>query len=415
MAASKLSFLPSFVCSRHLLLGIIVFQWILVTFLISQLTHYQQTQQDPVQGPSIVVAAKEGASSPDSSLIGRLESKNFAIDSLPGVGAIVLFRSPQWFHLRTTQILHNAIVNLPPGWGLQLFINPSWFYGDARVLHWHPGLRRLLTVSNGESQAIKDKNRSSTTTQYRGTFRGRPIFVTWLPESLTKRPAKPKGVLHSRWFWQELQAERVLLFSGNGVFCGNHVLINNDSSSTKDTPPNTIWEAWGWTSQTPSRSDDYLDYMGTPWRQHGGMGGDGGSHSYRNRTSMLRLLNFAKDDQSWKGPAEHVWVLQTMKKYNNEHSDGIFRIASPEQTQTFGGVLNISSGNKALNHIPYVASGTFANLAWDERETLLKHCPEIKTIFPSLHEPSCFGAHPQPDICRKTICALQENVPSSGC
>ena len=88
---------------------------------------------------------------------------------------------------------------------------------------------------------------------------------------------------------------------------------------------------------------------------------------------------------------------------------------TPDQTLAFGGVQQISSDNKVLNRVPYVAAGTFANLAWDERETLLKHCPEIKTIFPSLHEPSCFGAHPKPDTCRQSICALQENLPSSGC
>ena len=137
---------------------------------------------------------------------------------------------------------------------------------------------------------------------------------------------------------------------------------------------------------------------------------------------MLRLLEYAgPDDKSWEGSAEHTWVLRTMQRYNEDHAKDTvayppFRIATPEQTEPFGGVLGmLTRDQKQLHHVPFVAAGTFANLAWEERETLLRHCPELKTIFPSLHEPTCFGAHPQPETCRKSICALQEKVPSSGC
>lgn len=134
---------------------------------------------------------------------------------------------------------------------------------------------------------------------------------------------------------------------------------------------------------------------------------------------MLRLLHYVGDrDTRWQSDAEHVWVLRHMQSYNQEQSGEpgfeMFRIASEAETQQFGGVLGISENN-ALSHVPYVASGTFANLAYDERETLLKHCTELKTIFPSLHEPACFGAHPKPETCRQSICALQESLPSSGC
>ena len=133
---------------------------------------------------------------------------------------------------------------------------------------------------------------------------------------------------------------------------------------------------------------------------------------------MLRLLEYAGDnDALWnKGTTEHAWTVETMQRYNQEHDNDHTRffLATPEQTQAFGGVLDLADKDGLL-HIPYVAAGTFANLAWDERESLLKHCPELKTIFPSLHEPTCFGAHPKPDTCRASICALQEHVPSSGC
>jgi hypothetical protein len=89
-------------------------------------------------------------------------------------------------------------------------------------------------------------------------------------------------------------------------------------------------------------------------------------------------------------------------------------LATPNDTLRFGGVVNLTDGS-SLKHLPLVVSGTMARLAYEERDSVLKHCPEIKIIFPSLHEPACFGAHPDPAKCRLSICALQENLPSHGC
>jgi hypothetical protein len=361
-------------------------------------------------------------------------------------------------------MIHNAHINLPPSWGIHIFINPTWFF-TANLSTWHPGLQRLLQTNKQNRGGEEDGNSSSSSSfpssSFRGIWHGRPIFVSWIPDSFTQqlRTAKPKQVLHATWFWKQIIVDRVLLFSGNGVFCGNHMVVSSsfstaettqtvvDSSfssqttTTTSTTPTTIWQLLGWSS--PDSYDNHhhnLDYLGTPWRQLQGIGGDGSTHSYRNRTSMIRLLDYAASNkqaqQDWNhgGMAEHVWVLRTMQRYNNQHHDDasvtpdnavqttLFRIASVEQTEMFGGVLHLTTNNATgsgssttLRHVPYVASGTFANLVWHERDTLLQHCPELKTIFPSLHEPTCFGAHPQPDTCRQSICALQEVIPSSGC
>ena len=116
---------------------------------------------------------------------------------------------------------------------------------------------------------------------------------------------------------------------------------------------------------------------------------------------------------------------------NNETTTNtmLFRLASVEQTIQFGGVLNLSTNSSTstrnittpdttatrLHHLPIVVSGTLPNLSYEERDTLLKHCPELKIIFPTLHEPSCFGAHPKPKQCKASICALQDIIPSHGC
>ena len=42
-------------------------------------------------------------------------------------------------------------------------------------------------------------------------------------------------------------------------------------------------------------------------------------------------------------------------------------------------------------------------------------CPELKQLYPSLHDPSCFGASPNGDVCRTTICALQIPKRKGGC
>jgi hypothetical protein len=88
--------------------------------------------------------------------------------------------------------------------------------------------------------------------------------------------------------------------------------------------------------------------------------------------------------------------------------DKVARIADVATTYAFGGVSD-------PEFCPFVVSGTQASLNWTSRDALLAVCPELKVIFPSLHEPSCFGAHPDGDKCKATICALQDKLPLSGC
>jgi hypothetical protein len=54
-----------------------------------------------------------------------------------------------------------------------------------------------------------------------------------------------------------------------------------------------------------------------------------------------------------------------------------------------------------------VASGTLPDISHEERDRFLSVCPELKILYPSLHDPSCFGASPNSTVCAKTICALQ--------
>jgi hypothetical protein len=184
--------------------------------------------------------------------------------------------------------------------------------------------------------------------------------------------SKPKEIMKSTWFWESIGAENVLLFGGNGALCAN--------ANTSVT--------------------DFLqwDYVGTPWSQYHGQGGDGSTHSFRHRSAMLSILqNHSPQD---KEPDYQYFVKYLIQ-------DG-FQVADQPTTIHFGGVTD-------YDRAPFLVSGTQSTLNWTLRENLLAVCPEVKMIFPSMHEPSCFGAHPDPAKCQQSICALRSVIPPQGC
>ena len=85
-----------------------------------------------------------------------------------------------------------------------------------------------------------------------------------------------------------------------------------------------------------------------------------------------------------------------------------FKVADREMTHFFGGF-------REWEKAPFVISGTQATMNYTMRDNLLSVCPEVKMIFPSMHEPACFGAHPDGLKCKETICALREVLPPQGC
>lgn len=274
-----------------------------------------------------------------------------------GVAATLALRAPKWFHRRFTFLLENALLNTPETWALQVFYKSDWW--NEEILKRHKGMKRVLN--------------------------NRRVIMTPLPKKFWTW--KPKEVYMDEWIWQHMVADRVLLFSGNGILCAHSI----------------------------SSLDDFegLDYVGVPWRQ--GEGGDGSTHSLRNRTAVLEAIPHYDN----KNNAEHVVLIETMKKLNKQTPGRFFRLASINDTLKFGGTEQIMDSTTGILHEnyeeygpPLVVSGTQPQLPWDVREALLMVCPEWKVIFPSLHEPNCFGASLNPDKCAATICALQPNKTS---
>lgn len=186
----------------------------------------------------------------------------------------------------------------------------------------------------------------------------------------------------------QLLADQVLMFGGGGAICGNH-----DSA---------IWETL-----------KHLDYVGGPWSLHYGKGGEATVHSYRNRKAMLQVLDYAEREGLTAPGNDYEFFVKTMLNMNaNGH--GNFSVATREDTLQFAGVHDLAT-KTGVTSLPLVVAGTQPKLLWSERQALLQHCPELRIIFPSLHEPACFGSHPDPQACKANICALQDEPPTHGC
>ena len=354
------------------LFAIITVQWILLTALLHRSHEKISTTSIASEIPDV------GHSTSASYDLQRRDEAISSIDQAPttrlnGVAVTIMYRAPKWFHLRYKVMIDNAIANLPDPttWKVQIFINEK-FQNDQNLLEWNPGLVKMFNGLNPQ------------------------VLVTPLPANLTGHKNKPKDVVFSSWFWEHVAADRVLLFSGNGAFCGNQ-------------------RSDGWAKYDLLD----LDYLGVPSFDFDGVGGDGNSHSLRSRDAMMRVMQYRNENGLTSfGNTEGHETLQTMLQLNQKLSDKDvpFKVATKEQTIAFGGVYDLSdSVTEGVVRLPLVVAGTQSRLTYTERDSLLKHCPELKVIFPSLHEPACFGAHPNAETCKASICALQENVSSHGC
>lgn len=200
--------------------------------------------------------------------------------------------------------------------------------------------------------------------------------IVWTPLQAELTKKKPKEVMKSKWLWDSVLAENVLTFTGNGVFCAN----------------------------SKTTVEDFLenDYVGVPWGKFHGIGGDAVSHSLRKRSDMIRILEKHPPEAEMDSVDSHYFAKHLIE-------EGTAKMANVSTTVLFGGVTD------DIETAPFVVSGTQAKLEFKRRESLLHVCPELNIIFPSLHEPNCFGAHPDPEKCKASICALQDPLPGHGC
>lgn len=279
--------------------------------------------------------------------------------------AVTLFQGqPTWFQRRYTTMIRNVRNNIPADWGIQIFYASN---GQTKSgFDINIGLRRM--IENGH------------------------VNVTLIPKHLSDKKKKPKEMWTERWLWENVKADRVLVFGGNSVLCGNS--------------PHSVATFAQW------------DYIGSPWDQFKKVGGDGGL-SLRNRAAMLAVIDFelAKLPADERGSAYKKWgqdgeFFVSRMIEMNKLGVGQFKLGSREATLMFSAI------GSAANDEVWGASGTLGPLPHEQRERFLAMCPELKTIFPALHDPNCFGASSvlNATLCAASICALQDrSLHRGGC
>jgi len=303
-----------------------------------------------------------------------------APDCSAGVAITFMLHSPKWFQRRYTVMVQNILANLPSRWCVQIF---------------HTG--------KGQSKNGVDINRGLQRAISRNE-----VTMTLIPEDIFDKKRKKKELITDRWVWENVLSDRVLVFGGNQVMCGNSALeLESDFGN--------------------------FDYIGTPWGDRRGAGGDGGI-SLRSRSAMLEAIKYREATNTPYNGNERedvffVRTLQDMIKANKQvTSPGTtdprpIRLADMTDTEKFGGIKNftekfqttVKDRNTETIGPALVASGTLPSMPYDMRDAFLTVCPELKMIFPSLHEPSCFGAHPDAEGCKKSICALRDPPRKGGC
>lgn len=150
-----------------------------------------------------------------------------------GVAVTLFLGSPKWFQDRYSMMVNQVIASIPSDWIVQIFFDPS------------------------TAMAVKG-------TQYAGIQKqvssGR-VVLTELPANMTG--IKKRDLLKSTWLWENMLAETVLLFGGNGALCANSPFQVKDFSR--------------------------FDYIGAPWKSVKGNGGSG-DISMRKRSVVLQAL-----------------------------------------------------------------------------------------------------------------------------
>ena len=343
--------------STAILLIAILIQWFVLSFLIAKVQHLDGSIPHK-EGEKLDISNSRCENEDGLPKSGSaFEGRSTAIQqSYEGVAATLMINSPKWFQRRYTSMIENALSNTPPSWAVQIFYTPS---GQSQFgLNINPGIARLASTHSR-------------------------LVLTELPADMVKKYGMKKKKLFwtSEFLWQSMLAQNVLVFSGNGCICSNSKISLLDGTATEII--------------------NGFHFIGAPTRNRGGEGGDG-SLSFRKKSAMLDVIRNVQYDGD---AAEDFYFIKGMKELNKKNG-GLYKIATKKDTNALGGI-NVTDF-KEENGPPFLISGTLPNLDHSMRNVILELCPDIKRIFPSLHNPNCFGAHPDAEGCAKSICALQD-------
>jgi hypothetical protein len=281
-----------------------------------------------------------------------------------GVAITLMLHTPAWFQRRYTMMIQNAHENIPDDWVVQVF-----YTGEGQSLSG-------LTMNRGIQKLI-DIGR---------------VRLTVIPPELFKKKKRKIELITDVWLWQNVLAEKVLVFGGTAVICSN----------------------------SPQTIQQYLpyDFIGAPWNAFRGVGGDGGI-SIRSRSWMVKAIEYELDKHTdpesrancykkW-GQEDHFFVSRLLEM----HRKGLpgtetLRISTRNESMMFAAV-----GGWYHNDV-WAVNGILPDVPFKERDKFMQLCPEMKMFYPSLHDPSCFGASPDGEKCALSICALKPKTERRG-
>lgn len=281
-----------------------------------------------------------------------------------GVAVTILLHAPTWFQRRYTMMIQNTHENIPDDWLIQVYY--TGFGQSLMGVEINRGIKRLI-----------DSGR---------------VRLVVIPPEVLKVKKKKFELMTELWIWQNMMAEKVLLFGGTSVICSN----------------------------SPRNINQFVqfDYIGAPWNAYKGFGGDGGI-SIRSRSWMVKVIQYElskyeSEEQKltvykkW-GQEDHFFMsrIVEMQKKNLPGIETI-KLATKNDTQSFAAIGGI------YNNDVWAVAGTLPDVPFKERDKFLQLCPEIKMFYPSLHDPGCFGASPDTDKCAASICALRPREQRKG-
>jgi hypothetical protein len=281
-----------------------------------------------------------------------------------GVACNIMLHSPKWFQFRYTTMILNIKNNIPKDWAIQIFYIPNG--GSQAGLDLNPGLMRIID--------------------------NQTIFLTEIPEYIYHKKGRNTEYYLESWLWESMLADKVLIFGGNSAFCSNSLFRINDFVT--------------------------FDYIGSPWPNYRGRGGRG-EISIRNRNLMLYILNEEKRklesnyDIKTLGMEDDFFVSRIVSILKSQ-SENISTYPNPIRISSIEDSKRFSSANEYMTLGSMTGSGIMSQISYDDREVFLQYCIELKIIFPSLHDPHCFGATPNATKCANSICALKPDR-KGGC
>lgn len=308
-----------------------------------------------------------------------------------GVAVTLMLHTPLWYQRRYTMMIQNTAENIPDDWVIQIFYTGA---GQSLAgLRVNPGIQKYI-----------DKKR---------------VILTVIPEKVLSKKKKRFELMTEIWIWENMLADKVLVFGGGSVICSN----------------------------SPQSIKDYLyfDYIGPPWFPFKGFAGDG-SFSIRNRQLMVDIINYEMEKYKDKpiekqekayttfGQEDMFFIsrlkemlqkgllyntnIMTGDQLNHKKFKNIKNIDEIPVRKVFIANKNDSMKFAAMdhyyNHEVFAVSGTLPSLDFKDRDKFIQYCPEVKMFYPSLHDPHCFGATPESDKCAASICALKPKTERRG-